>query len=239
MKSIWINIQRNHFLLIPERAVYWREQKILLIADPHFGKAASFRSMGIAIPSGTTHDDLNRLGALIVKYQPKQLVVLGDLIHSAKSKGREILLQFEEWRSGFSDLKITLIQGNHDHISGSVPAELKFDQVENETQIGSVIFSHKPSVHNSRYAIAGHIHPAVRMKGIGGQHETLPCFYFSQQYAILPAFGSFTGNHIINPYPEDDVYVIAGAEVIKAPPHAHDRRQKENVTNLYYYNYIK
>ncbi|MGD2187127.1 MAG: ligase-associated DNA damage response endonuclease PdeM, partial [Desulfobacterales bacterium] len=199
----------------------WRERRILLIADPHFGKAASFRSMGIAVPSGTTRDDLNRLGALILKYQPEELVVLGDLIHSAKSKGSEILLQFEEWRTGFSDLKITLIKGNHDRLSGRPPAELRFDQIENATRIGSVMLSHKPSAHAGRYTIAGHIHPAVRLKGIGGQRETLPCFYFSRQYAMLPAFGSFTGNHIIKPSPQDQVYVIAGAEAIKVQPPLH------------------
>ncbi len=224
MNSIWIEIQRNHFLLTAERAVYWKEQKILLIADPHFGKAASFRSMGITIPSGTTSDDLKRLSALIVKYRPERLVVLGDLIHSAKSKGRDILLQFEKWRKGFPDLKITLIQGNHDRISGQPPAELKLDQIEEKTLIGRVILAHKPSVNVGRYTIAGHLHPAVRLKGIGGQQETLTCFYFSPKYAVLPAFGGFTGNSIIEPTPEDQVYIIAGKAVIKAQPSVQNSR---------------
>ena len=54
MKSTWLSIQNNHFLLMAQRAAFWREQQMLLIADPHFGKAASFRSHGIAIPRGTT-----------------------------------------------------------------------------------------------------------------------------------------------------------------------------------------
>ncbi len=39
---------------------------MLLIADPHFGKAASFRSRGIAVPVGTTRYDLDRLAELII-----------------------------------------------------------------------------------------------------------------------------------------------------------------------------
>ena len=224
MKSIRLNVQHNHLLLTAERAVFWQEQKILLIADPHFGKAASFRSAGIGIPGGTTRDDLNRLGSLIVKHKPRKLIVLGDLIHSASSKSQEVLHQFEQWRAGFSGVKMTLIQGNHDRSAGNPPAEFKFDHIEKKIHIGSVLLSHKPEIHTSRYTIAGHVHPAVRLKGIAGHSEIFPCFYFSPQFAILPAFGSFTGYHMIKPTSEDRIYIVAGNEIIKAlPAGRHDR----------------
>ena len=41
--------------LLAERAIHWIEQRTLLIADPHFGKASVFRASGIPIPSGTTN----------------------------------------------------------------------------------------------------------------------------------------------------------------------------------------
>ena len=71
MKSTWYTIQQNHFLLLAQRAVFWRERQMLLIADPHFGKAASFRSHGIAIPRGTTCYDLQRLADLIRLHRPR------------------------------------------------------------------------------------------------------------------------------------------------------------------------
>jgi DNA ligase-associated metallophosphoesterase len=224
MKSIRLNVQQNHLLLTAERAVFCQEQKILLIADPHFGKAASFRSAGIGIPGGTTRDDLNRLGALIIKYQPRQLIVLGDLIHSASSKSREVLHQFKKWRTAFSGIEIILIPGNHDRGAGNPPAEFKLDRIEKKIHIGSVLLSHKPGVHAGCYTIAGHVHPAVRLKGIAGHSEIFPCFYFSPQFAILPAFGSFTGTHMIKPTSEDRIYIVAGNEIIKAlPAGRHDR----------------
>ncbi len=70
MKSTRHTIQQNHFLLLAQRAVFWRERQMLLIADPHFGKAASFRSHGIAIPRGTTCYDLERLADLIRLHRP-------------------------------------------------------------------------------------------------------------------------------------------------------------------------
>jgi DNA ligase-associated metallophosphoesterase len=224
MKSIRLNVQRKHLLLTAERAVFWQQQKILLIADPHFGKAASFRSAGIGIPSGTTRDDLNRLAALIVKYEPRKLIVLGDLIHSASSKSREVMHQFKKWRAAFSDIEMILIQGNHDRDAGNPPTEFKFDRIEKKIHIGSALLSHKPVVHAGCYTIAGHVHPAVRLKGIAGHIEIFPCFYFSPQFAILPAFGSFTGYHMIKPSAEDRIYIVAGNEIIKALPAGHHDR---------------
>ena len=36
-------------VLLPERAIWWAREKTLFIADPHFGKASTFRSAGLAV----------------------------------------------------------------------------------------------------------------------------------------------------------------------------------------------
>lgn len=218
MKSILVTIKRNHFMLMAQRAVFWKEQTMLLIADPHFGKAASFRSHGIAVPGGTTRYDLDRLAELIILLQPGQLVILGDLIHSAESKSRHILQQLRQWRNGFASLKIRLIQGNHDRRSGDPPEELKIDRIQDEYRVGNIVFSHQPCGHTGGYTIAGHVHPAVILEGKARRHERFPCFYISPHYAILPAFGSFTGHHLIRPSAGDRVYIVAEDQIIMAPP---------------------
>ena len=63
--------------------------------------------------------------------------------------------------------------------------------------------------------MAGHIHPAIRLKGKGKQSIQLPCFVFREHNAILPAFGSFTGTATIQAKPGDQVYAIADKQVIK------------------------
>ena len=190
---------------------------MLLIADPHFGKAASFRSRGIAIPRGTTRYDLDRLADLISLHRPRQLVILGDLIHSASSKSRHVLQQLKKWRQLFSDLSIGLIQGNHDRGSGDPPSELNIDSIQNELCVGPFILSHQPLRRSSGYTIAGHVHPAVTLKGKGRRLEHFACFYFSADYAILPAFGSFTGHHLIRPSAGDRVYIVAEDQILPAP----------------------
>jgi metallophosphoesterase superfamily enzyme len=42
----------------------------------------------------------------------------------------------------------------------------------------------------------------------------LPCFFFTRDYAILPAFGPFTGMADVEPQAGDRVYVVAGAQVV-------------------------
>ena len=54
-------------MLLAERAVFWPGRKSLLVADFHLGKAATFRRAGIALPSGTTTENVERLGRAIDK----------------------------------------------------------------------------------------------------------------------------------------------------------------------------
>ena len=52
-------------VLLPERAAYWPARKSLFVADFHLGKAATFRRAGIPLPSGTTSENVERLGRAI------------------------------------------------------------------------------------------------------------------------------------------------------------------------------
>ena len=61
----------------------------------------------------------------------------------------------------------------------------------------------------------GHLHPGVKLKGDGLQRLKLPCFYHTKNQLILPAFGAFTGLHILHPKEEDLIYVTTGKEVIE------------------------
>jgi metallophosphoesterase superfamily enzyme len=75
------------------------------------------------------------------------------------------------------------------------------------------LLTHNPPDENielngCEYIICGHVHPAVRLKGKGKQSMTLPCFYFGEKYALLPAFGRFTGRGIIPVTGNEDVFVI-------------------------------
>ena len=74
---------------------------------------------------------------------------------------------------------------------------------------------HQHNEIEGKFIFSGHIHPAVRLSGKGGMREQVQCFYFSDDFAILPSFGSFTGNFIIKPKDFEKVFAIAGDEIIE------------------------
>ena len=78
-------------VLLPERAVFWPKRKALFIADFHLGKAATFRSAGIPLPSGTTRENLERLDRAVVNTKARQVIFLGDFLHAASGRAPRTL----------------------------------------------------------------------------------------------------------------------------------------------------
>ena len=201
-------------ILTSDRALFWKAENLLVVADPHFGKAQAFREYGIPVPGGTTSCDLDRLSRLLNRFNPGKLLVLGDLTHDKINRPAEFNRLIDQWRTRHSSLKLLLASGNHDRRSGDPPVPFRVDHVADRIQIGPFCFSHHPKSADPDYTIAGHLHSAVRMKGKGRLKETLPCFCFTPQHALMPAFGSFTGNQVIHASAEDRIFVIAGDDVI-------------------------
>ena len=70
---------------------------------------------------------------------------------------------------------------------------------------------------NSRYVIAGHLHPAVTLHGPGRDHLRLACFSFDAGCAVLPAFGEFTGGWKVERQPGRALYAVGGQAVWRVP----------------------
>ena len=101
----------SQFWLTTDRTMYWEEEKALIVSDLHFGKTGHFRKSGIAIPPSVYKEDLQRLVTQIQFFQPRELIIVGDMFHSTANKELELFLK---WRSDLSDLNIRLVRGNHD-----------------------------------------------------------------------------------------------------------------------------
>ena len=205
----------QNMILLPDRILFWKEEKMMIVADPHFGKAQIFRDSGIPIPEGSTSEDLARLSCLMDHLLPHKLLFLGDLIHGRIANPADFKRLVDQWRQRHINVELLLSTGNHDLRSGEPPVQFQFAQVAAEIILDPFVFTHKPKQDSSFYGIAGHLHPAVTISGKGRLKETLPCFCFGPRAALLPAFGSFTGNQVIRPAPDDRIFVIAGDEVIK------------------------
>lgn len=202
-------------VLLAERAMYWPARTSLFIADFHLGKAASFRRAGIPLPMGTTADNLQRLDRAIEKTGARQVVFLGDFLHSAEGRAPRTLAAFETWRNARPKVGLTIVRGNHDKKAGDPPECWGVRCVEAGESAAPFILNHEPGPSRCGYALSGHIHPAVRLSACGEKPLRLPCFWFGARYGVLPAFGAFTGNADVLPRRGDQVFVIAEQEVLQ------------------------
>ncbi|HET9056232.1 MAG TPA: ligase-associated DNA damage response endonuclease PdeM [Chitinophagaceae bacterium] len=197
--------------LSPERSIYWEAQKALIISDLHFGKTGHFRKSGIGVPQTIFKKDLQRLFHLIQFFKPGQLLVIGDMFHSHENKELEL---FKRWRKDISQIAVKLIKGNHDVLDESWYQSAQIELFNKTLQIGNFIFTHEPQENSDGYVFSGHIHPGVRISGLGKQSLRFPCFYFSTNQAILPAFSEFTGFVSLLPAKGDKIFAIVNNSIV-------------------------
>ena len=203
----------QHLLLLPEKALFWKEDRMLVISDLHMGKAGHFRKAGIPVPGRLHIEELFLLDALISELNPSKIVFLGDLFHSNWNLEWPL---FSDWLLNYADRSAHLVIGNHDILN-----RLDYKRcgliVTDELCCGPFLFSHDRIINDSLYNISGHIHPAIKLKGRARQGISLPCFYFSDTHAYMPAFGKFTGAARINITRGDKVFGIVEGQVIEIP----------------------
>ncbi|MES3019126.1 MAG: ligase-associated DNA damage response endonuclease PdeM [Bacteroidota bacterium] len=209
------NFLGQTLLLLPEKAIFWKEERILIIADIHLGKVGHFRKAGIGIPKQMEQDDLALISDLIHEYNPAKIIFLGDLFHSDMNNDWDWLVM---WRSMFKKIEMILVLGNHDILNNKFYIDLNFE-LHDTLNVGPFLFSHEPLktkalVENVAYVICGHIHPGVTLKGSARQMLTLPCFHFGAKQAIIPAFGKFTGKVCVKNIKGDKVFAVVKNKVI-------------------------
>ena len=204
----------ERLVLLPERAAYWARARTLLVADTHFGKAATFRAAGIPVPRGTTTASLARLDAALARTGAARIVFLGDFLHAREGREAETTRVVGEWRSRNAAIEMLLVRGNHDARAGDPGPEIDIACVNGPVVEPPFVFTHKPAVSDDGYVIAGHIHPGARLTGPGRERAWLPCFWVRERTAVLPVFGEFTGLGDIDVAPGDRIWLVAeGAAV--------------------------
>ncbi len=179
--------------MFAERALFWPREAALLIADLHLGKADTFRAAGIALPSGGTRLDLDRISALIDRTRAARLIVLGDMLH-ASAKPKRWRETWDAWRERHKSLRIDVIAGNHDRAL----ANAGLDVVHHPRSIDVLPFMlrHAPGEIEGAHVMCGHVHPVVRLPG---SLKRWPAFAIGDRITILPAFSAFTGGGELSP----------------------------------------
>jgi uncharacterized protein len=215
--SLPIELGGSRWSLLAGHAAFWHARRWLVVADVHFGKAATFRALGIPVPQGTTSATLARLTTLVEQTRPSAIVFLGDLFHAREAHAAGTLAAVRSWREHHRALELILVEGNHDLRAGAPPAELGITVVAEPLRVDAVAFAHHPQFYTDATTVAGHMHPAVRVAGRADDGVRLPCFWLREGLVILPAFGAFTGGARIEREPGDRVVAVAEGRLFEIP----------------------
>jgi len=213
--AVSFSLLNQDLLLLPQKAIYWKQEKTLIAADVHLGKVGHFRKAGIAVPLNMEQNDLSVLSDLIDEHRPEKLIFLGDLFHSDMNADWD---WFVLWRKQFPELTIILVKGNHDIIADSHYINLNIQLVD-QLLTGPFLMLHIPLNETelkqaSGYVFCGHIHPGINLIGKGRQQLTLPCFAFGSKQLIMPSFGKFTGKVALLSHKTDRIFAVLKDKVL-------------------------
>lgn len=163
-------------LLLPHPAALIKTEKTktLVIADPHLGWEIALRDKGIHVPSQSSKL-LQKLVALLSKYKPDALLILGDIKYTVVSaepgEWHDIPDFFTELKNYVKD--IAIVRGNHDaNLEPLLPESVKFLPATGIVVDDVGLFhGHKwpsPSLLKGKTLIMGHLHPVVVFRDPAG-----------------------------------------------------------------------
>jgi Predicted ICC-like phosphoesterases len=212
--GVSIVLAGEEVVALPDRALFWRHERTLFVADVHLGKDATFRSALRWVPPGTTRDDLARLARLVEQTGAMRLVLLGDVFHSQHADELQAIAQ---WRNALG-IDVRMVEGNHDRRAHDLAHALGIEVLREDYRLGPWRLRHHPTRRSGDgYVLCGHIHPVVRTRGPARQSLRVPCFWIGRNQCVLPAFGGFTGGGVVRPATGDRVLLIVDGGLIDAP----------------------
>jgi DNA ligase-associated metallophosphoesterase len=169
-------------------ALYWPEERLLVVADLHLEKGSAFAARGVLLPPYDTAATLARLAMLIERYVPRLVIALGDSFHDGGGPARMSDIS----RAGLKTLQCgrdwLWIAGNHD----PDPADNIGGRFAEILALGLLTFRHAPSPHRCDGEIAGHLHPQARIAR-RGRAVSRRCFASDGKRLVMPAFGAYAG----------------------------------------------
>lgn len=213
-----IEIRGETINLLPEKAIFWPKTSSLFIADLHLGKTRHFRKEGIGVPDSMAAEDYVKLNNVLSKYSPKEVYLLGDLFHSEYNAEWSQVIDFVQSKEGIT---FHLIIGNHDILDEAHYRDAGFVVHRDYLDLPPFKLIHEPPeeqegrLEDEGFILCGHIHPGVRIMGRGRQHFRLPCYFFKKNYAILPAFGTFTGVKTLKVMDDGIAYAIVKDRIVQ------------------------
>lgn len=169
-------------------ALYWAEERLLVVSDLHLEKGSSFARRGVLLPPYDTAMTLERLAGVLSHYAVRTVVALGDSFHDQDGPGRLAAADHARLRELQCGRDWVWIAGNHD----PDPANCLGGIFATSLGLWPLSFRHEPTPRAGAGEIAGHLHPVARISR-RGHTLTRRCFVSDGERLVMPAFGAYAG----------------------------------------------
>jgi len=183
-----------------DRCLILDEGPTVVLGDLHLGYERALEQEGMYLPRINTDSIREALNDILMRYEPKRVVLLGDIKHDFKRAGFE---EKKEVRRIFTLLaeaaQVVAIKGNHDNYLQNIVADLGFLVVDHIDIMGFRL-EHGHVDSGIRPVIIGHEHPSVRIPGAVGGGLKIQCFVHAEKEGVivLPPFSPFaSGNDLV------------------------------------------
>ena len=188
MAEIRARVADTEVVIDSSGTLFLPASRTLVVADLHLEKASAFARRGTFLPPYDSGATLLLLAALMLRRNPRRVVSLGDSFHDSDGYARLAEQDLARLSSLQRGREWIWISGNHDP---KLPAEIKGD-VAAEVTLEGLKFRHEPLPGEAKGEVAGHLHPAAKVRGRG---RSVRCRAFATDGArmVLPAFGVLTG----------------------------------------------
>lgn len=146
-----------------DRACYLDSEEVLVVADLHLGFDAS---SAVTLPVGEREAVISHLEELLDTFEPRTVVVAGDLLHAFDSipRGVQQTVTAVETTVADAGASLHLTPGNHDTMLDELSLQ---GHVSETVMVDESIVAHGHeaiSEEAARYII-GHEHPAIEIAG--------------------------------------------------------------------------
>ena len=169
-------------------ALYWPEERLLVVSDLHLEKGSAFAARGMLLPPYDTASTLERLAALLARYAARIVIALGDNFHDGGGPARLAAptaprcSRCSAAATGFGSPATT------------IPSRARASAACSRARWRSArwCFATSRSRSRARARSPGHLHPSARIRH-RGRILTRRCFASDGTRLVMPAFGAYTG----------------------------------------------
>lgn len=168
-----------------DRCLYLKEGPTIVLGDLHLGYEKALEEEGMYIPRINTKSIREELNKIILKYEPKKIVLLGDIKHDFKRtryESRDEVRKIIELLGNAAD--VVVIKGNHDNFLQNILYDtdiMALDYID----LAGFRMEHGHEDSGKRPVIIGHEHPSVRLTGEMNGSLKLQCFLHMKKEGII------------------------------------------------------